>query len=320
LISYLNESRYKTGIEPKSKKQPEKTFSFINVGVDEIARFLQNPARLYLQKQFNIFYYEEEVLLKDHELFDFDQLTKWNVQDKIILLNAEETEDYFEKERKTGKIPLHNMGKASVGKVINEVGQLRERFHYAKGNETSRKVDINFMINNTQIIGKVDSVFGEKYISICNSKQQLKYLIVAYVRYLAMLAQGKELAFVFISKRVDGFQTIPAGTISQQEAIDTMSQYLEYYKKGHQNYFHFFPIIGKSEMEMISGNYDTFWAIYEDAKDKELDFSFEDDYLNKAVEHGFFDELVYLEIQQNVKAIFDPINVHLPLLFKKINN
>ena len=320
LISYLNDSRYKTGVEPKSKKEKEKVFSFINVTVDEIARFLQNPARLYLQKQFNIFYNEEEVLLKDHELFDFNQLGKWNVQDKIMLLNAEETEDYFEKEKKTGKIPLHNMGKAYIREVIDEVAQLRDRFNYAKGNETSRKVDINFAIDNTQIIGKVDSVFGEKYISICNSKQQLKYLIVAYVRYLAMLAEGKELEFVFISKYVNGLQIIPAGIITQQEAIDTMSQYLEYYKNGHQNYFHFFPVIGKNEMEMISGNYETFMGIYEDARDKELDFSFEDDYLNKAIEHGFFDELVYLEIQQNVKAIFDPINFRLPLVFKKINN
>ena len=179
---------------------------------------------------------------------------------------------------------------------------------------------VNYQKKNIKIIGKVHSVFGEKYISICNSKQQLKYLIVAYVRYLAMLAEGKELEFVFISKYVDGLQTIPAGIITQQEAIDTMSQYLEYYKKGHQNYFHFFPVIGKNEMEMISGNYETFMGIYEDARDKELDFSFEDDYLNKAVEHGFFDELVYLEIQQNAKAIFDPINFRLPLVFKKINN
>jgi exodeoxyribonuclease V gamma subunit len=260
------------------------------------------------------------VLLKDHELFDFNHLGKWNVQDKIMLLNTAETEDYFEKEKKTGRIPLHNMGKAFINKLTDEIAQLRERFNYAKGNETSRKVDINFMIDNTQIIGKVDSVFGEKYISICNSKQQLKYLIVAYVRYLAMLAKGKELEFVFISEYLDGLQIIPAGAITQQEDFDTMSQYLEYYKYGHQNYFHFFPVIGKNEMEMINGNYDTFWGVYEDSKDNERDFSFEDDYLNKAVEHGFFDELVYLEIQQNVKSIFDPINFRLPLLFKKIKS
>ena len=318
LISYLNESSYQTGIKPGLKKIEEKTFSFINVTIDDLARFLQNPARLYLQKQFNIFYTEDDVLLKDHELFDFDQLAKWNVQDKIMLLNVQEIEAYYEKQKKTGKIPLHNMGKASIGEVIAEVAPLRERFNYAKGNTTPQKVDINFAIASTQIIGKVEPVFGDKYISICNSKQQLKYLLVAYVRYLAMLAQGKEVELVFISKYIDGFQRIPAGNITQQEAIDTMAQYLEYYKYGHQEYFHFFPAIGKNEMEMISDDFDTFLDIYEDAKEKELDFTFEDDYLNKAVEHGFFSEKAYLEIQKNAKAIFEPINKHLPLVFKKI--
>jgi exodeoxyribonuclease V gamma subunit len=251
-------------------------------------------------------------------LFDFDQLAKWNVQDKIMLLNVQEIEAYYEKQKKTGKIPLHNMGKASIGEVIAEVAPLRERFNYAKGNTTPQKVDINFAIASTQIIGKVEPVFGDKYISICNSKQQLKYLLVAYVRYLAMLAQGKEVEFVFISKYIDGFQRIPAGNITQQEAIDTMAQYLEYYKYGHQEYFHFFPAIGKNEMEMISDDFDTFLDIYEDAKEKELDFTFEDDYLNRAVEHGFFSEKAYLEIQKNAKAIFEPINKHLPLVFKKI--
>jgi exodeoxyribonuclease V gamma subunit len=318
LISYLNESSYQTGIKPGLKKIEEKTFSFINVTIDDLAKFLQNPARLYLQKQFNVFYTEDDVLLKDHELFDFDQLAKWNVQDKIMLLNVQEIEAYYEKQKKTGKIPLHNMGKASIGEVIDEVAPLRERFNYAKGNTTPQKVDINFAIASTQIIGKVEPVFGDKYISICNSKQQLKYLLVAYVRYLAMLAQGKEVELVFISKYIDGFQRIPAGNITQQEAIDTMSQFLEYYKNGHQEYFHFFPAIGKNEMEMISDDFDTFLDIYEDAKEKELDFTFEDDYLNKAVEHGFFSEKAYLEIQKNVKAIFEPINKHLPLVFKKI--
>ena len=52
-------------------------------------------------------------------------------------------------------------------------------------------------------------------------------------------------------------------------------------------------------MEMISHDYETFLDIYEEAKDKELDFTFEDDYLNKAVEHGFFAETSYSQIQEN---------------------
>jgi exonuclease V gamma subunit len=271
-----------------------------------------------LQKQFNIFYKEEDVLLQAHELFDFDHLTKWNIQDKIMFMDQAETDAYYDKEKKTGRIPLHNMGRASIDEVIDDLEPIRERLNYAKGSETRRIVPINLTITNTQITGKIDPVFGNKYISVCNSKQQLKYLIVAYTRYLAMLAQGEEFEFVFISKYLDSLQKIAVGAISQQAAIDTLTKYLDYFMKGHQKYFHFFPAIGQNEMEMISEAHDMFWDIYENSKEGELDFTFEDDYLNKAVEHGFFDEPAFEQIKDNVHAIFDPIQGLLPAVFAKI--
>lgn len=318
LISYLDDSRYSTGIVPGTKTKDEKRFDFNIVNIDDIARFLQNPARLYLQKQFNIYYRDEEVLLQEHELFDFDHLTKWNVQDKIMFMDEIETDAYYEKEKKTGRIPLHNMGKASIGEVIADLEQIRERLNYAKGSEEKRIVEVNFKIDNTQIAGIVEPVFGKKYISVCNSKQQLKYLIVAYTKYLAMLAQGEDLEFVFISKYIDGLQRIPAGRISKQTAIDTITKYLNYFKYGHQEYFHFFPAIGQNEMEMIAEDHETFMSYYENAKDAELDFTFEDDYLNKAVEQGFFAEAAFEQIKENVEAVFEPINVLLPQVFAKI--
>lgn len=318
LISYLDDSRYRTGIIPREKTKDEKYFDFNIVNIDDIARFLQNPARVYLQKQFNIFYRDEEVLLQEHELFDFDHLTKWNVQDKIMFMDETETDAYYEKEKKTGRIPLHNMGKASIGEVIADLEQIKERLNYAKGDEKKRKVEIKFKIGDTQISGIVDPVFGKKYINVCNSKQQLKYLIVAYTKYLAMVAQGEDLEFVFISKYIDGLQRITAGKITKQTAIDTITQYLNYFKSGHQEYFNFFPAIGQNEMEMVAEDHDAFMYYYENAKDSELDFTFEDDYLNKAVEQGFFAEAAFEQIKENVEAIFNPIKDLLPQVFAKI--
>jgi hypothetical protein len=45
--------------------------------------------------------------------------------------------------------------------------------------------------------------------------------------------------------------------------LDTLAEYLNYYKTGHQQYFHFFPAIGRNEMEMISADYEAFWDAYE---------------------------------------------------------
>ncbi len=318
LVSYLNTANYHTGINPAVIQKPPKEFTFTKVDIDEIAKFLHNPARVYLQKQFNIYYREDDVLLQEHELFAFDHLTKWNVQDKIMFMSKDETDAYYKKESKTGRIPLHNMGRATIDEVKDDLKDLQELINKSIGSETKSAVDIKFMIKETQIIGKVEPVFGNKFICVCNSKNQLKYLIQGYTRYLAMLAQGEKMEFIFISRYIDGLQKISIDTISKEKAIDTLAEYLNYYKGGHQQYFHFFPAIGQNEMEMISGDYEAFWDAYEKEAENERAYTFEDDYLNKAIEHGFFSEPAFEHIKNNVKAVFEPIQALLPNVFKAL--
>ena len=320
LISYLNETRYLTNIVIPVNPIVEQTFSFEQVEIDQIARFLQNPPRLYLVKQFHVYYNEDDLLLQDHELFEFDQLTQWGVQDDIMLLDETEIAAYYEKKKQTGEIPLHNMGEATIRDVVDAVAGLRDRFNQVRDNQVQRIVDINFQIDGSQIIGKIGAVFGDRYISICNSSQRLKYLILAYTKYLALIAQGEKLEFVFIAKKLDIAQIIPAGTITQTIALNTLSRYLTFYKNGHSSYFNFWPALGQSNLEMILGTYDNFWADYEDARDNERDFTFDNEYLDKAVENGFFSEAAFPSIQQNVEEIFEPLQALLPRVFEKIKN
>jgi exonuclease V gamma subunit len=104
LVSYLNEDRYKTRITILEKEKDQKLFSFEMVDINEIGRFMQNPARYYLQKRFNIFYNSEDVLLVDHELFGFDQLTKWGVQDNVMTMTQDEVDVYKKSVKNSGKV------------------------------------------------------------------------------------------------------------------------------------------------------------------------------------------------------------------------
>ena len=93
------------------------------------------------------------------------------------------------------------------------------------------------------------------------------------------------------------------------------SVFLSYFKEGHSNYFNFFPAVGQDDMQMISKDYETFWDIYLDEKEDDKSFVFENDYLDTAVNHGFFNEDKFLEIVGNVQAVFNPIKVHFPEFF-----
>ena len=317
LVSYLDESQYKTKIEISTKPIDPKLFEIDIVDINEIARFLQNPARQYLQKQFNVFYHDDEVLLKDHELFELDHLTKWSFQDNVMAMNDTEIDEYYESIKKSGKLPLSKMGKAMMDDIVEDIEDLRSRFKDATNGLPKTSIEINFNLDNTLITGTVDAVYGNRFISVCNSSDALKYLLKAFVIYLGIIANGdKDIEFIFIPKKLKTNTKLDAGKISQAEAITILTQYLAYYKKGHHSYFNFFPAIGNGDMLMISEDHEAFWDAYTESVEDEKSFTFKDEYLTTAVSHGFFGEATYDKLVENVRAVFKPVKEQFPNFFK----
>jgi hypothetical protein len=91
--------------------------------------------------------------------------------------------------------------------------------------------------------------------------------------------------------------------------------YLSYFKQGHVGYFNFYPVIAQKKMKMINDDYETFWDLYMEAKEDDKSFIFEDDYLNTAVNHGFFGEDAFPEIVDNVQSVFKPLIDFTPEIF-----
>jgi exodeoxyribonuclease V gamma subunit len=317
LVSYLDESHYKTKIQIATKPIDPKLFEIEIVDINEIARFLQNPARQYLQKQFNVFYRDDEVLLKDHELFELDHLTKWSFQDNVMAMNDTEIDEYYESIKKSGKLPLSKMGKAMMDDIVEDIEDLRSRFKEATNGLPKTSIEINFNLDNTLITGTVDAVYGSRFISVCNSSDALKYLLKAFVIYLGIIANGdKDIEFIFIPKKLKTNTKLDAGKISQADAIAILTQYLAYYIQGHHSYFNFFPAIGNGDMLMISEDHEAFWDAYTESVDDEKSFTFKDEYLTTAVSHGFFGEAAYDTLVENVRAVFKPVKEQFPNFFK----
>ena len=317
LVSYLDESYYKTKIEIATKPIDPKLFEIDIVDINEIARFLQNPARQYLQKQFNVYYHDDEVLLKDHELFELDHLTKWSFQDNVMAMDDAEIDAYYESIKKSGKLPLSKMGKAMMDDIVEDIEDLRLRLKEATNGLPKSPIEIKFNLDDTLITGKVDFIYGNRFITVCNSSDQLKYLLKAFVVYLGIIANGDtDIEFVFIPKKLKTNSILEAGKIKQDEAIAILKQYLGYYKQGHHSYFNFFPAIGNGDMSMISEDYETFWDAYSESIDDEKSFTFKDDYLNTAVSHGFFGADAYENLVNNVQSVFKPLKAQFPNFFK----
>jgi exonuclease V gamma subunit len=230
-------------------------------------------------------------------------------------MNDTEIKDFKKSIKKTGTMPLHNMGSTMIDKIVEELQPLKDQLQDAINGASKVEVDLNFKIEDTQIIGKVSSLYGNNFIGYCNSSDNLKYVLSAFVSYLGLIAQGlEEVQFIFVSKGNEN-RYIPAGNITQKEAIEILTKYMHYLKSGHIEYFNFYPVLGSDGMKMIAGEYDSFWDAYQVAKGNDRSYIFENEYLDLAVSNGFFSEDAYPKIQENVKAVFEPLMKHLPELF-----
>jgi exonuclease V gamma subunit len=181
-----------------------------------------------------------------------------------------------------------------------------------------RSFDLSLHLDASIIDGRIDRVYGNKFISVCNSSQHLKYFLKDYIRYLLLVANGHHLDMVFIAKKIKENVYIAAGELSEKNAKDLLSYFCDSFKQGHDAYFYFYPALGLNNLGILSDDYADFWSAYEEINDKEQDYTFSDVYLEKAIEFGFFSEANYPFLKSNTTGIFKPISERLPDLFKEI--
>jgi hypothetical protein len=89
---------------------------------------------------------------------------------------------------------------------------------------------------------------------------------------------------------------------------------VQYFKAGNDDYFYFYPALAKKKYTV--NTHEQFMKLYEAAINNARNFDFNDDYLNKALEHGFFAETNYTTLTNNVANIFAPLKKRFPHLFE----
>ena len=315
LRNYLPESRFQTGIVVAEGAPRIQTFELQDVDIDKLAGFLQNPPKTFLQRQFNVSYYDEELLLPEHEVFEVDSLQKHALRQDLLELDPVGLSDYTRRQQRSGKLPLHNMGTALAGYLLDEMAELRATFESARQGRTSQVVDIDIPLTEGRLIGRISGLYDNEQIVVCTSSNHFKYVLYGYVRYLALVASGRNVSLVFITRKVEGLHRIDAGTISFVEAKERLERFVGFFRSGHSEYFRFHPNLAREGFEMLAEDHESFMDQLEALEDNTMNFDFDDEYLQKAIEYGFFSKDGFEELRSNVMEIMAPIAGYLPALF-----
>jgi exodeoxyribonuclease V gamma subunit len=319
LRNYLPESRFQSGIPVPLGEPRTQVFDLEVVDIDRLAVFLQNPPRTLLQRQFNISYHDEELLLPEHEVFELDSLGQHAVKQDLLRMETEQVRDYAREQQRAGRLPLHNMGPVLAAQIHEGLEVLRSDFEAAREGRMEGIADIDIPLSEGRLTGRVERLYGDRLIEVCTSSNHFKHLVAGYVRYLACLASGRSASFIFITRKIPGLHIIEAGTITPDEALHRLEAFVGHFRVGHERFFPFHPNLAREQFKLLSGNYEAFSDMFETLAENPNVHDFEDPYLQKAIEQGFFGEDSYDALKGNVLEIMEPIRKLMPALFPEKN-
>jgi exodeoxyribonuclease V gamma subunit len=325
-ISYLHDQQFVSAVSLEEKIPEENTFDFTQIPLANLASFMENPPKWYLNKALGIYYNDEEALIPEHELFTVDTLKGWAIKHALYkemlygetLPDEDQFKQLLKRLKQSGMIPLANVGKEVFLEYQEMVSPYVEAFRSFTNGNLPDKIEIHLPIGSSTLVGQIDMIFGENLIYFTDSSSIFKNLIRAWVYYLAALQKKSTLSFCFICKLNKQMQLLqlPAGTITDTEAKQILTNMMEHYRLGHFEWFRFFPELGRNGLKAVSGDYVSFVAWYNKIIDNKKEFRLKDQYLLKAAENGFYDASHYEELKNNVQMYMQPLANYFPSLFK----
>lgn len=282
LFSYLNkprESKTVLGTQPKALQ-----FDFEEVRLDSFINFLKHPVKGYFNKSLSIYYDEEEVLLRDTELFSLDYLQQWNLKRELLTIEDKHIELFRNKLVKTGALPLKNMATIAINAAEEEIASVKELFRSFSGSteEQSLLIDIYFEESATRLTGVLNQVFDNKMIVVSWSKNEVKNLLEAYIKFLCAKASGYDIDVYYISgAKQKAFKANRLGSI---DAKSKLAELLSLYMKGHHQLLSFHPDFNISPDKISTLERRTFIKAVE-SKCKSM---YVDPYLKQKYREGYF--------------------------------
>ncbi|MBU6159222.1 MAG: exodeoxyribonuclease V subunit gamma [Bacteroidetes bacterium] len=281
---------------PSKEKEESKISS---VSLNDFAAFFKHPVKQYFNKVLGVYYYNEGEQIAETEIFELDPLQKWGLKDDLLHRVTDKT-IYKDRSKKSGRLPLANMGDLEYESLLQEIAPFEEVYQQLKNNESLRHCEVEYLAGDLLIKGGL-AVYGNRFIICTTSSKALHHAMEAWIKYLVAVASetipNLSFDFVFKKKEAPFLFSVAPGTISPAEARKWIETYRDYFISGQHQVFSFHPQLGywyyklsKNKQPVRSLNSKTLRDQYESEKSNNKgDFS-GDEYLRKVIETAATEE------------------------------
>ncbi len=200
------------------------------ISIQQFIKFLLQPVDGYYHHVLNIYYDETEPPLADTEVFDMDHLQKWNVKSELVALPENQITEWENTAKKQGRLPLKNSGTIAVQVLEETIEPVRKSFREITEGAEATAIEINIVINDRVISGTLKNVYADSLVVVSLSRNELKYILRAYLQSLLIAAMDLPLRTVFISN--EGI-VYTGELLSKDEAITRLTKLKQLYTTGH---------------------------------------------------------------------------------------
>jgi exodeoxyribonuclease V gamma subunit len=308
-------------ILPVRSSEPEVVEKTEPVLLKSLVDFWRDPLKWYVNKNLQIYYRDEEILLPDKEAFEVDHLKNWALKNALLFRGDTAVKEIIRAQKREGYLPLRNLGEYFVNEAFKETKAAGETLRQLTDQRSERILEINLLINGLVVAGKVNHVFGERMVvaSVSGSNpSRTKNFCAAIVEYLAAVASGEELEFYFIDSDGSVGAQLGAGVLDAATAKKELTYIVAAFKSGHQHCFPFLPSLyvdlfgkaGYSPADLIS----KIQTDLEKTKNQELK-PVHEPYFKLLWDSKYFTEQTCAEIQTEVNHFFGWINSLMPGAF-----
>ena len=286
-------------------KSPSEEFTFKEIELHKLISFLKNPFKGYYNNVLGIYYNDDAVTLSESEIFEIGRLEEHTIKNDILFKNEPEIEEYRKKQLKTGALPLKNMSEVVLNTILNETAEVKKIFVDLIEEEQEQIHPINIDFEDFILKGDVSHIYGDKFIIMSFSKNDIKHLLAAWINYLALTAAGIEKALVFISHQESN--SFEAQKISKAEANHKLKELIELYKKGHKKIITFDPDFDIKISDYEKSDKELFAKKLKNTFNNEYHSCY-NTYMVKEYENGYFNEPnIEEEYKEALGKLFMPL-------------
>lgn len=322
LKNYLSPERFRSRTpirtEAEARTSPRSGSEILTI--QDLAYFIENPPKTFFTGYFNVWYKDEEMLLQDHEPFELEFFDERELSDKIIRMNEGDFDGIVRAQSENGKLPLHNLGKATAAILKEELDPLRYQITKWQEGWEPCPLMVNTAAGDLRLSGQVNEILSKegKYRMVrwTLSKSPNKEMLRGIVYHLGLTASGFPVEYVFINS--EGKAVVcGAEKFSAEAARKHLKVLTDYYRSGLNEFFHFFHgLLGKIKDDTDAA---ALLETVEEARSDENPSSLKDAYFLKACDEGFISEDTFDKLRTNTQWFANLITDYFPEPEKKKN-